>query len=86
MIMKDRIPHHLDAMPSEIRMDIQREFGVNVSYHRLWKGKVLALKGMYESSEESYSLPSQVLGVNPAVQTRYSVKLTCHSLRFFRNF
>lgn len=70
MITKVLISHHFDTMPPEIRMNTQRYFGVDVSYHRLWKGKDLALKEMHERLEESYSLPSQLLGVNLAMRPR----------------
>lgn len=47
--MKDRISCHPGTTPSEIRIVIQKEHDVYVSYYRLWKGKELALEEIHGS-------------------------------------
>lgn len=47
--MKDQISHHLGTMPAETRIDIYRDFGVDVSQYKSWKGKKLALEEIHGS-------------------------------------
>lgn len=44
---------HPDTMTVEIRSYILRDFGVDISYNRSWKGNELALEEIHGSWEES---------------------------------
>lgn len=46
-IMEDLISRHCGTTPEVIRIEIQREYDVYVSYYRSWKEKGLALEEIH---------------------------------------
>lgn len=63
---------HLETTLVEIKTDIRRKHGVNLSYYRSWKGNELVLKEEHGNWKKAYSLPRsylvQLLNVDPAAQ------------------
>lgn len=89
IILKDRISHHCGTMPSEIRIDTLRDFRVDISSCRSWKGD-LALEEIQGSWLESYSLlsftQSNFWGLILWLIHACSVKQKGHSQVFSRHF
>ncbi|ERM98969.1 uncharacterized protein LOC18426993 [Amborella trichopoda] len=53
--IKGRLLDQLDLTPRDIIHDVQREYGVTLSYQQAWRGKELALKMRDGSHEKEYT-------------------------------
>lgn len=71
--MEDRITRHPETTPLEIRIDIQRDFIIGISYYRVWKGKELTHEHIHGNCEDWYSLLPfymvRLMEVNPLAWT-----------------
>lgn len=68
-VIKEKLRETPDYRPRDIAKDLEREYGLSLSYHRAWRGKYLAEKELHGSPEEvSNQLPwfcEKIMETNP---------------------
>ncbi|XP_073134999.1 uncharacterized protein [Henckelia pumila] len=53
-VVMERLREEPSYRPCMMLKDIQRDFGVELSYHKVWKGKELAMHDIHGADDESY--------------------------------
>ncbi|KAJ6839532.1 uncharacterized protein M6B38_315415 [Iris pallida] len=68
-VIKDKLRETPEYRPSDIAKDLEREYGLRLSYHRAWRGKSIAEKELHRCHEEaSNQLPwfrEKIMETNP---------------------
>ncbi|XP_058101470.1 uncharacterized protein LOC131245789 [Magnolia sinica] len=83
-LVKDRLQKKLCCTPKDIVDEISREYKINVSYGKAWRGKELALKEMHsdESIQALRMLCKEIESTNPGSTAKCS-RSSGKSLRLF---
>ncbi|XP_074569300.1 uncharacterized protein LOC141825940 isoform X1 [Curcuma longa] len=89
-IIKERLHCSPQSKPKDLVREIYEDFGVNLTYSQVWRGREVAQKELYDSMKETYSqLPwfaERILETNPGSVALLSTSLDSKFRRFFVSF
>ncbi|PKA57207.1 ubiquitin-conjugating enzyme E2 S [Apostasia shenzhenica] len=85
-VIKEKLRETPDYKPRDIANDLQREYGLRLSYHRAWRGKAIAEKELHGSQEQAGNqlpwLCEKIMETNPGS----IAVLQADDLKFIRLF
>lgn len=86
-VIKEKLRDVPDYKPREIANDLEREYGLRLSYHRAWRGKAIAEKELHGSQEQAGTelpwLCEKIIETNPG---SFATLQTTEDLKFVRLF
>ncbi|WOL09196.1 hypothetical protein Cni_G17949 [Canna indica] len=89
-IIKEKLHGSPQCKPKELVREIYEDFGVNLSYSQVWRGREVAQKELYDSIKESYSqLPwfaERIQETNPGSVALLSAPDDSKFRRFYVSF
>ncbi|KAG0488869.1 hypothetical protein HPP92_007680 [Vanilla planifolia] len=89
-VIKEKLRQTPDYKPRDIANDLQREYGLRLSYHRAWRGKAIAEKELHGSQEQAGNelpwLCEKIIETNPGSIAILQTTDDCRFIRFFLSF
>ncbi|KAI0496403.1 hypothetical protein KFK09_022719 [Dendrobium nobile] len=89
-VIKEKLRDTPDYKPRDIANDLEREYGLRLSYHRAWRGKAIAEKELHGSEEQAGSellwLCEKIIETNPGSFATLQASDDSKFMRLFLSF
>lgn len=89
-VIKEKLRDIPDYKPRDIANDLEREYGLRLSYHRAWRGKAIAEKELHGSQEQAGSelpwLCEKIVETNPGSIATLQTTEDSKFVRLFLSF